>query len=81
MELLTEISRYYTLLSEAKAAYSAAGPAYSNCYSTADAIERYISQRRLYAAAQPGGGPVEAKTGKSRRQSPESGSDPEKGQA
>lgn len=49
MELLTNVNQYYALLNTVKAAYKVAGPMYTNCYFTADSVERYVSERRLYS--------------------------------
>lgn len=55
MELLTGVNQYYALLNTVKAAYQVSGPIYTNCYFTADSVERYISARRLYSTVLPNG--------------------------
>ena len=55
MKLLTDINQYYTLLNEAKSAHVATGPIYSNCYLTADSVERYVTEKRLYSVLLPNG--------------------------
>lgn len=55
MKLLTDANQYFALLNQEKAAHKAAGPIYSNCYLTADTVERYVSEKRLYAVSLPNG--------------------------